>query len=597
MPNILYVLGPGHFTSKEESEKYMSGYNNNVDFLGDGINPIEYLNVNTKYDKVIIQAHGDVNNRSTKEKPNALEQSVIQLNDKPEDTAFVIHALYQYTGAKDFSLLSCHGGSVVNGLSQYNFEEGVTVNSFASSKHTSLVENNKYNAKFICESDESSSQIATRIACHDPQTVNHSRVVQDVNGNTEIVNAKITSPKGKEQISNTLNYMQNNALKFSATAPEDFKDELRMHMQTSSDILKDPDNMQLFKDNAYLMSAFRNKPDRMMNWVENGADSSAITQAGHSPLHIAASKDFVDVAKFAIATGLDPDQKNVEGNSPILLAVVDDKLDLLRILADSGADINIQNNEYHSPLHIAAMTGNVDMMNILLGKGANKELENSKGRTPLYEAVAKGNSDAVDLLIKEDVNVRIDDADGITVLHEAVLSGNPIIVKSLVEAGADLSKQDTDGNTALHYSLITENTTIASILIESIHNVNVPNESNQTPLHLSTQNGDVISTEHLLKKGANVHLRDDNGLTPLHYAARTNNMDMMSVFINAVTRQDEGSIKAETTKNTDTITADVKAQAKEIVSQVSPDIKVTSDPNPAFNINNKELDRQPAMGA
>jgi len=112
----------------------------------------------------------------------------------------------------------------------------------------------------------------------------------------------------------------------------------------------------------------------------------------------------IDVAKFGTLLnsgwGADPDDgaareiekrfetrrnaKNVEDldMTPLHIAAFKDKLDVAKLLVENATDLNIHDKFGLTPLHIAAMRGNMDLVKLLISKGANPEMLDSLVKKP-----------------------------------------------------------------------------------------------------------------------------------------------------------------------------------------------------------------------
>lgn len=131
---------------------------------------------------------------------------------------------------------------------------------------------------------------------------------------------------------------------------------------------------------------------------------------GHTPLHIAALNENMDVAKLLIRLKAPIDMKNVQGLTPLHLACHQAHLQMTTVLLDNSASVTVVDNDGDTPLHVC-MLGERDSDNpgdqllglmlglrirdedevkerfevacLLIKNGANVNARNRRGLTPL----------------------------------------------------------------------------------------------------------------------------------------------------------------------------------------------------------------------
>jgi ankyrin repeat protein len=140
----------------------------------------------------------------------------------------------------------------------------------------------------------------------------------------------------------------------------------------------------------------------------------------------------IEILKWVLQHGADPNVKNSRGATPLATAVIMDKpleaqllLDhgaavephlihralraasgvgesMFRLLLEAGVDINYDSPEYGTPLHLAAYDGDKDTVEMLLRLGANPNIavrdHAGEAFTPAGLAKRQGNDDICDLL-------------------------------------------------------------------------------------------------------------------------------------------------------------------------------------------------------
>jgi ankyrin repeat protein len=225
--------------------------------------------------------------------------------------------------------------------------------------------------------------------------------------------------------------------------------------------------------------------------IDAGADVNVTTEAGYSPLLVAAASvdaitgsdyrlveapsEHEAVGGLLLEHGADANQADQYGMTPLHFAVEMRKPGLLRALLAHGADpdrqltggLPFRRGDYvgrgaydeATPFWLAARLGDVPTMRVLLEAGANPHLPAARGVTPLLVASGLTQSDsrmvaesellkAVRMLVLEvGVDVREVASNGQTAVHGAAgVSGNDLI-RFLVEQGADPLAEDGRGST------------------------------------------------------------------------------------------------------------------------------------------------------
>ncbi|KAG6627699.1 hypothetical protein CIPAW_15G147500 [Carya illinoinensis] len=150
-------------------------------------------------------------------------------------------------------------------------------------------------------------------------------------------------------------------------------------------------------------AAYDGDSHRLKCLIRAGANPNKADYDGRSPLHIAASKGYKDLARFLIEQGVDI---NISGATLVVddaggflcTTVVRRDVDLLKKVLSNGINPNASNYDRRTPLHIAASEGLYSMAELLLEAGAIVLSRDRWGNTPLVDASIGGNKDLIKLL-------------------------------------------------------------------------------------------------------------------------------------------------------------------------------------------------------
>jgi len=223
--------------------------------------------------------------------------------------------------------------------------------------------------------------------------------------------------------------------------------------------------------------------DKVRLLVEAGADVSALSKQGMTPLLVAASNaGSIDVVRLLIAKGAKvkdaeaaspveggtaafPQQKK-GGFTPLLAAAGANDIEMARLFVEKGVDVNTATGKNDTPLQLASSAGNLAMVKLLLAKGADvnaattASLKVRKGPialshlTPLMYAAPYGTPELLRTLIDAGAQVNTKDIRDMTPLMLAVSSEtqNPEVVRLLLAKGADVKAKSNVGETALDWA-------------------------------------------------------------------------------------------------------------------------------------------------
>jgi len=139
------------------------------------------------------------------------------------------------------------------------------------------------------------------------------------------------------------------------------------------------------------------------------------------------------------------------GDTPLLTAISFDDLELVRFLLDHGADPNVTVEDGYTCLLSAVESdadASVDIVARLIAAGADIHQTGINGWTPLHLAAARGHAEKTRRLIDAGANVnqRTEIDANETPLMEAAFAGKPATVQLLLDHGADPSMCETIQN-------------------------------------------------------------------------------------------------------------------------------------------------------
>lgn len=262
-----------------------------------------------------------------------------------------------------------------------------------------------------------------------------------------------------------------------------------------------------------------------------------------------------------------------------------EKIDFFGILNGLGLYKKEQDRAGNTIVHEVVKLDNKDLFNIVFEDGCpliNKA--NNEGNTPLYETVLRGNVEfAKELLNRGAVDsINVANRRGFTPLYAAVSRGDPVLVQLLLEAGAQTKRKFGESQKSLlQFASTLKDSTITKLLLkhgmkdqvlvkdtryESGSWTKVPGH---TPLQRAIVAGLTDNVAAMLEdnpeavKSLNI---PENGVTPLMWAARSGNVELVSLLLKKITdqniitsregfftEQDLEACQAEALKNLDSL--------------------------------------------
>ena len=101
-----------------------------------------------------------------------------------------------------------------------------------------------------------------------------------------------------------------------------------------------------------LINSVIEKKFNFIQWlIENGANINYQDRIGYSVLHFIGQNQMIELAKFFLEKGADPNLQDIHGNTPLWTAVFNSKetKEIVRLLLRYHADPNIENKHGKTP--------------------------------------------------------------------------------------------------------------------------------------------------------------------------------------------------------------------------------------------------------
>ena len=253
--------------------------------------------------------------------------------------------------------------------------------------------------------------------------------------------------------------------------------------------------------------------------IEHGAEVSARSRFGFTPLLFAARAGDLDGAQALLAAGVDPNETASGGESGLVVATVRGHVPFALWLLEHGADPNAAGSGY-TALHWAAgtweteMTGRkgivarpehewgamrglqedkLELIQALLARGADPDARLVKhpprfgytadrqrpaGATPFLLAAMAGDAGVMEVLAAAGVGRNLTES---RVTEEQSLRA----VRLALKLGAEVNAANQAGDTALHGAARIKSPALVQLLVDRGAEVNVSNREGHTPLFVA----------------------------------------------------------------------------------------------------------------
>ena len=292
---------------------------------------------------------------------------------------------------------------------------------------------------------------------------------------------------------------------------------------------------------------------KVMELTKDGKDIESFDGSGWTPLHIATTRDNMDILRYLLSQNprLEICGKKMNKDTPLSYAAFNGQADAIKILLNSGADVHARNDCDYSPIMVAASERHAEAVSKLLSGGANPNdatgfrgtallLASGSGRwrlptlralieggadvkpkhlngfTPILNIAKYGGEDEMAYLIEQGCEADSPQFDGFTPLATAIKQSKKECVKLLLDAGADRNRIIPGGFRPIHLAAKCPNWQIMQMLLEK-GDVQIDaqtHEKRKTALHLAYEAKNITIAKILMKYGGDATILDADGRTP-----------------------------------------------------------------------------------
>ncbi|CAF3879545.1 unnamed protein product [Rotaria sp. Silwood2] len=221
----------------------------------------------------------------------------------------------------------------------------------------------------------------------------------------------------------------------------------------SCEILHEQTGTPIAQVSPLIIACFEGDVDIIRFFIENGADPNQTESEHHlTPIHVLCDaeyhgqslrqKDRADLIRLLIKHGAQVNHLDRSSMAAIHKAVIHDRPECVEVLMDAHADPNVAFMG-DTPLSIAARH---NRRKIVHHKETNVNHRNDQGGTALHFASAGivDSPECVELLLKHGAKVNAQDLKNNTAAMVACFFNKPRILTTLIRAGADLAVRNNE---------------------------------------------------------------------------------------------------------------------------------------------------------
>ena len=214
---------------------------------------------------------------------------------------------------------------------------------------------------------------------------------------------------------------------------------LDRHPKLAETVLRHPDTTD--DTPAVILAASCGTSDIVQRLIDMGVDTETpYEKEGWRPLHIAAQRNHINVARVLLDAGACVDSEDNRKAKPIQWALRHKHIKLAELLLHFGADIDIRWRDGYAFINHEAKDGKNDTLRFMLENDADPNTRDKRygaGTTPLHCAARHDRLNAADILLEFGADVNAKTVDGKTPLDMAKLSKKQKVTELLLLHGGN----------------------------------------------------------------------------------------------------------------------------------------------------------------
>ena len=219
--------------------------------------------------------------------------------------------------------------------------------------------------------------------------------------------------------------------------------------------------------------------------VENNPQLLKAKNARQStPLHVAASLDNEEIAKYLIEKGSDIEAVNANFYTPLMYAGIK----VTALLVNVGADVNYRSRNGWSALDEALWRGKSEVVEFLLDNGVKMpDIKTPDGKNKLFAALRIGCSKYLDKYLQTGLDPMVESETKSNLIHFAAESNSVELIDTLVALGVPSNRTNIYGWTPLHIAAYYGNKALVELLVQNGLDINARTIAGKSTYNLANE--------------------------------------------------------------------------------------------------------------
>ena len=265
-----------------------------------------------------------------------------------------------------------------------------------------------------------------------------------------------------------------------------------------------------------------NNADMAEYLLSKGADHTITEKQGFYPIHGATHNGFIEVIKVLLKHGIDINTQSKDSTTPLYYSLgyagQKTNINLVKFLLAEGANPNIEHKNGHYPIHAAINSKDIDVLQLFIKNNEDANKTGASGTTPLYFAVNYiGDIDIIDYLLEQGALPNTPVKGGFTPIYAATEKCRLDIIKKLVAKDGNIEQAIDCGDAPMSMAAYRGNLDIIKYYKDLGASINIKNKNGDMPIHEAHIGAKIEIVDYLLEQGVDINAKNLQGKTPLHF--------------------------------------------------------------------------------
>ena len=258
---------------------------------------------------------------------------------------------------------------------------------------------------------------------------------------------------------------------------------------------------------------------------------------GNNLLHVAATRSNIEIIKYLLEKGVDPNYRNNAGRTPLHVAAQFNNIAGASELLLGNALVRVKDRFGHSPVWIANIKNYPQMLKLLATAQIQQPVPADVQEIALSRLNKRNNQlvtipSNFDLYIRFNQNVIENGPIEDTPWHKALYAPGYEEAQKLVQLGMDVYTTDSKGQNAYHIAALYDNVDAMQYLLSlPFFKTGTTDNFGATPQHTAAGKASPELLEHLINAGCDLTVRNKGGWTAFFEATFLGNHEVVRYLL------------------------------------------------------------------